>query len=559
MSGRRRSLRLLAAVAVLIMSAVLSRDGVAAQTAPLVLFVVDNDLGSASPVDTSQTGLSKFADMFRGLGARVEYADLRRPVPADTSVVVLARPTKTITLIHAVRLWMYLQNGGNLLLTVDPENFYVGYANVIPQILRSGLVALLSTDYGILIRDGFVVEPAFTQATVVDLNRTYARSLADVVSHPVIAPLRTYDLPVWVWGARPLRVEPLGIDSTAIPLLYNSAGYVETNPDVFRRLRGTRFEAPRAPLEVNLGVDMVGWVNVAALAENTAAQSRIGVLGDSEMLMNGYGLNGQAAAPAYPGNDIFAERIAAWLLEIEPDAWPPLPQGFTWIAVDGSDLDWPEDVTALVDSPDALVDPTHDIIGVRAMQDDRYLYLYIDTGAPPSSATRVDIKAEVPENGEAEVVLSGYGDGRVVMRNGSAESPVPDGAVGIGNGIELRIPRRLAPSAITDVCVYDPAIMDCVGQPVASIQQASRAPADLLLGNGLVVTVSSTVNVNLREGPSTGTPVLTTIPDGTAFAALGRNADASWIRVENAAYSGWLHESLIVANGDTMQLPQIEA
>src|SRR5690606_2600148 len=162
----------------------------------------------------------------------VEFIALDRPIPDDTDVVVLARPTQTVTVPHAARLWAYLQNGGNLLLAVDPENFYVGYANVSPQILRSGLVSLLTLDYGLLIREGFIIEPGYTQETIVNQNFTYASTYAEIVSHPVTAPLRAYSLPVWVWGARPLVVEPFGVDSEATPLLYSNAGFAETNPNI---------------------------------------------------------------------------------------------------------------------------------------------------------------------------------------------------------------------------------------------------------------------------------------------------------------------------------------
>jgi hypothetical protein len=48
------------------------------------------------------------------------------------------------------------------------------------------------------------------------------------------------------------------------------------------------------------------------------------LLGDSEMLENGYGLsqNSETNAPQYPGNFLFAQRLAAWLLDLPAAEWP---------------------------------------------------------------------------------------------------------------------------------------------------------------------------------------------------------------------------------------------
>jgi len=42
------------------------------------------------------------------------------------------------------------------------------------------------------------------------------------------------------------------------------------------------------------------------------------------------------------------------------------------------------------------------------------------------------------------------------------------------------------------------------------------------------------------------------------FAAVGRNDDASWIRVQNARLEGWIAAYLLTPSGDLRWLPVLE-
>jgi uncharacterized protein YraI/uncharacterized protein YndB with AHSA1/START domain len=53
-------------------------------------------------------------------------------------------------------------------------------------------------------------------------------------------------------------------------------------------------------------------------------------------------------------------------------------------------------------------------------------------------------------------------------------------------------------------------------------------------------TVQTTVNLNLRAGPTTASEPLLVIPRGSAAAVLGRNADNSWLRVNFDGTVGWV-------------------
>lgn len=525
---------------------------------PLVGFVVDTDLRTASLTDLGVAGLNRFAEVFRAYGAQVTPIDLSRPIPDNIDLVVLVRPIRQLTLPQAVRLWLHLQAGKNLLLAVDPENYFIGNANIATQLARTGLVTLLNLDYGIHIRDTFLVEPWFTTASITRLEGSYSRTFPDVVAHPVVASLRAFDVPVYVWGARTMSVEAIGIDSQAVPLLYNANGYAETSPRVFRVIRGNRFQNAADALEVNIGTDLLGHVNVAALAENSRLGSRIAVLGDSEMLLNAYGFLGSAQARQYPGNVVFAQNLAGWLLEIPVGQWLPLPPGFTWVTLDGSANEWPESASIVEDTVDPGVSGAFDIKAVRAFHDDIYTYIYVETWERP--------------NANAHLTLSLADGARVTIDEGgvtpphtaSSEEGSTGGRAAIRAGIEIRIPRRWTESGVIDVCLRgiatdDLGIADCLAQPVPIAQFNSRAPFDVGLSSGLLVTVSNNGDINVRSGPSTATSVITMVPNGTVFAAVARSADASWVQVQNSGLSGWVSAPLVVANGEIQSLPVADA
>lgn len=522
---------------------------------PLVGFVVDTDLRTAYFTDLGVTGLNRFAEVFRAYGAEITAIDLSDPIPEEIDLVVLVRPVRPLSISHAVRLWMYLQKGNNLLLALDPENYYIGSANINMQLARSGLTTLLTLDYGISIRDSFLVEPWFTVDSITDLDTTYSRAFVDVVPHPVVAPLSAFDVPVYVWGARTMAVEALGIDSQAVPLLYNSNGYAETNPRVFRVLRGNRFENASEPLQANIGTDYLGWVNVAALAENTRTNSRIAVLGDSEMLLNAYGFAGTPEARLYPGNVVFAQNLAGWLLELPGSRWLGLPPGFTWLTVDGSAGEWPETAAILTDAVDPGVTADLDIQQVRAFHDDIYTYLYIETWDRPTSAVRVALTLA---DGTRIDLTSDAAPAMALDRTATSGS-----VIAMRSGIEIRLPSREVTAGIVDICLHAPSggdmgISDCLGQPVSVPAFNTRAPFDRGLASGLLVRVSNNASVNLRSGPSTATAVITMVANGTVFAATGRTEAGDWIQVQNAGYSGWISAGLVVANGDVQSLPVVE-
>ncbi|MCS6849373.1 MAG: glycine betaine ABC transporter substrate-binding protein [Anaerolineae bacterium] len=63
---------------------------------------------------------------------------------------------------------------------------------------------------------------------------------------------------------------------------------------------------------------------------------------------------------------------------------------------------------------------------------------------------------------------------------------------------------------------------------------------------------------NLRQSPSTGSPVLTVIPAGTAMEGTGVNADRTWYRVNYFGTAGWVFAELVIAEC-VQDLPVVDA
>lgn len=525
-----------------------------AQSQPVVVFLVGREVNSASYADVTATGLSKLADILIAYGADVQLLETGRPIPKSADLVVLARPLSTMTPAQAARLWVHLRRGKHLLLAVDPDNYFLGYANANPRITNTPLQGLFATDYGIIMRNSFVVDPWFTSATIIDIQQTFSQTFPEVIPNPITDPLIDHELSVRVWGARHMEVEPFGINNFAIPLIYNENGYGETQTDVFLRVRGRRLTQASEQLEINLDVDPVGRLQLGAMGVNTETGSRIVVLGDSELLTNGFGLAGTPLNPRYPANRIFVERTLAWLLDLPLSSWPSLPGGYTWIAIDGDTSEWQQVSGAAVFTGGAF-NPETGITELRAFRDNFYAYLSVNVDVDPD--VQVTIKSRLSE--DAPVIIAQQDE--VIVQDAEGSTVVPDANMAVGRGIELRLPLRVLPNdpVFREVCLLEGAEEVCITVTIPVYRVGLFAPYDLSLSAGMVAAVTSTGtgDVNLRAGPSTDTSVVGFIPNGTVFAADGRNEDASWIHVQNALYSGWMADFLLAPNGDFSYLPVI--
>lgn len=535
--------------------------------APLVVFIQGRrPLNTTGISNIGPEGLSKLADIFRDLGADVVYRNITEPLPENATAVVLARPMRAIGTVEAVHLWMYLEAGGNLLIALDPENTFlsspsVRAANIRSRIGRGALPELFDADYGIRPYDTLAAEPGFSASTVRTIQTMFSVAWADASPNPLTAPLQHYNVPIWVWGARHVRVEPFVIGGQALPLVYTDTAFGETNQGIFPT-GTTALDAATAEVELNLDQDYTGRLNLGAVGTDPRTGARLAVLGDSEMIQNGFGLVSSGPTPRYPGNRILAEQLAAWLLELPVDAWPGLPEGFSWITLDGDGGDWPARGPLSASDPAGdMPQPALDLQRVSGYADNRYVYLLLETAAAPDADTRVTIPLASGDGATRHVAASA--SGIVVEQAGSASLPVTDAAIGINAGVELRLPLRLFDEVLRiTVCTEsaaDRAARDCLDQPFTVPYTPLLAPFDWALTNQRLATVYTNGGVFIRTGPGTNESIAGTVYNGTTFAVLGRNADASWIQVQNGNYSGWMAAFLLTSNNDLMLLPEVAA
>ncbi len=207
---------------------------------PLVVFIEEpRSLVTASVTDNGPDGLTRLAEVFQRLGARTEWIRLRDTLPEDTSVVVLVRPRRTMTPADLAWVWQRVGAGNSLLVALDPQ----GDQGTRTETPTGGLSTLTTLDQGITLGTGILIEPWFTNKSLSELDSSVAFGYADPVPNPVSEPIARYDLPVALWGARPLRVEPFGVNSFAWALVSALPEYVETATDIFPSRNRTAYRS----------------------------------------------------------------------------------------------------------------------------------------------------------------------------------------------------------------------------------------------------------------------------------------------------------------------------
>ena len=170
---------------------------VQAQSAPVVGLVIDPRLHPPPILNEPETYFSRLVDLVTAQGATIRAVELEGPVPSDIDLLIIAAPARRLTLDQLVYLWIYLLDGNNLMLALDPN----GYNRVNTELSRGGLNALFGGDYGLGIHDGMLVAPWFRVETIQTLVNTWLTVPAeDIVAHPISAPLAAHDIPVRVWA-----------------------------------------------------------------------------------------------------------------------------------------------------------------------------------------------------------------------------------------------------------------------------------------------------------------------------------------------------------------------
>lgn len=524
---------------------------VKAQEPPLVVFITGVNIETTTFAQSGPLGVQKLASIFDDLGAQVRLLEETLPIPEGTQVVVLTRPLEPMNLPLAMRLWAFLRDGGNLMLAYDPTNYFLGATNIDRNVGRTVLLTMLYSDYGILLENSALIPFLANDNTILSFGTMVQLATPEVIANPITQPHQQYGLPLRFWGARHITAEPFGLYSFAVPLFYNEDTYAERNTGIFPTARGRLILPASAPFGYTSEVDTLGRLHIAAYAQNTNHRSRVLLLADSEMLQNGFGLSGTVTNPIYPGNAIFAQRAAAWLMELPVSNWPSLPSGFTWLSGDDSATDW-EDLARRYNISDRTYNGG--LARVRGLYNDLYAYLGLNaaTGETITSATLT-----LPDGGRIEAT----GDGLTYINVDGTATLIPDGEAVPGAFMEIRLPLRFFwrnQVQLLDICTPT----DCTGLYQLT-PLGLRAPHDFALNDGISGTIGQvsspdTSVVNIRAAPNLDSTIVGVIPVGGEIAVLGISPDGDWFRVRNALGDGWMADFLLTINGDPAQLPVID-
>lgn len=536
---------------------------------PLVVFIDEEEsLDTASLGDTGSDGVSRLGEIFEDLGAQVESVGLSTALPPETDVIVLIRPLRGLSAAALARLYAQIQRGANVLLAIDPA----GQQDAQNDGQNSALASLINADYGIRLLDGFLAAPYFTLDSIRDVRTSFLQAYPVIgISDPLFASLSQYDAPLQIWGARPLSVTPFTSESIAAPLIYGDAPFAEANTSVFgggerearqsTRRNNRNNTAPAAPpiIELNIGTDPQGVLPIGAISENRTNGSRLALFTDGELFLNEFGLAvGAGSRPVYPGNRLLVDRVATWMLELDAAAAPPLSEDITWIALDGEGDDFPDSVTAVNDDDEGGT--AVDMTSIAAFSNNSFVYLFITTGSPPDGTEVVTVEFDSDANSTSDITIS-LQSGGVIAQAGDALLAIEDAAVAFGNtGIEVRVPLRIVGVArnLASACVSIGAAQDCFDGQVSITALDLEDAAPLRFTGTMLANVVTADVANIRAAPNTSSERVASVRNGELFAAVGRNEAGDWVRVENAAYSGWMADFLLRLNGDVNALPVVE-
>lgn len=527
----------------------------------LVVFIQDESLQTGSVFSDAPEAYTRLAAMFTSLGADVIATSLAEPLPEDAEVVVLVGAARPLPVDHLARLWLHIVKGNHLLVATDPT----GHLNGRSDGATSGISQLLTLEYGVSLLDGFLTEPWFTRESINQLQTVYMRVYPEELIHPVTEPLVRYGVTVDLWGARHLHVEPFGIDSQAAALLYTESSFAETQRDAINA-------DSDVPLTLNIGEDAQGRLFVGALGVNSRFESRIAVLADSQMLQDGFGLGDfpETDRPLHPGNQLLAQRLVGWLLGVSAENWLQTLPGLSWVAIDGDRSDW-EPLRLLVATDE--VDDTNirplDIQQAQAFRNDQFLYVLVETAVSAGLDAQVELNLDSDFDGIEDTLVVANTDGVAVRladgEGGGSEDVIPDGALAIGDVIEVRVPLRVAgiSSRIPELCLTSardlafPPPPDCIPGVIEIRELDEPDPNSLRFPTQLLVTVDTVEFINLRAEPRVDSTILTTYPNGIVLAAVGRTDESDWIQVQNGRFLGWISSDLLAPNGDIELLPVI--
>jgi ABC-type uncharacterized transport system involved in gliding motility auxiliary subunit len=263
--------------------------------------------GEHSIDDNEQSGYSGFAQQLRDKGLRVKSHNLglHPRVPDNTSVLVIASPSRPVLEGEAKLVLDYVERGGNLLWLADPpEGSRDPAASLAPVAKMLGVSWLEGT--GILLESAALGLPPFVYITTQYPPNPVTQGFADNALFPLVRGLSyksqagTAPVDSGQWNAQPL-------------LTTSEQAWLETGPLEGELALDEAQGDTRGPL--TLAVTLTRELKPAAGAEPPPGETpadpakpiaqRVALVGDSDFLMNGY--LGQL------GNGLLGLNLTQWL------------------------------------------------------------------------------------------------------------------------------------------------------------------------------------------------------------------------------------------------------
>ena len=276
-----------------------------------IYFSEDN--GEASRVERGGGGISRLAGLLRGSGATLNTLDWRLPLPVDMDLLILAGPTGEYGGDQIARIWAYLNNGGRVLMLVNPP---------LPQGRGRGAFAsgnalfiLTNADYALQPLDDVVVIETTRQQNGQEVPTIRATFVTENLNpnHPITQSISGGFL---FFQGRSFVIDTPS-EGTITPLIY-------APDDSYGETAFAQFQTD-GTFNFDIGADTApGQLAMAASYENEITGARFVLIGDREFAMNGWGFNASppnSAGFLNPANVNFMLNSIAWLTET---SWVPL-------------------------------------------------------------------------------------------------------------------------------------------------------------------------------------------------------------------------------------------
>lgn len=304
--------------------------------------------GEASRFDRTENGVSRYAGLLSSLGANLFTLEWRKGIPADADLIIILGPTAEFDANQTARLWSYLNNGGRLLLIVEPP-----FGRDRSLLSQTSLFALTWLDWGINSRNDYIVTEDGTQIVEIQVEippeeleepeeteqsdaenteeggeeqpaepqfRTELVEAPILVSDFITGDVAEHPITDNLEGAlafsmaRSLEIDASIQDVEVTPLIF-------AGPEFYGELRyGDYLQTGLS--EYNTEEDTArGSIITAAAFENPNQGARMVLIGDRQFVTNGQGMMtspSYSASFVYPDNARFLLQATFWLLNTEP-------------------------------------------------------------------------------------------------------------------------------------------------------------------------------------------------------------------------------------------------